>query len=59
MAIPVFEDFFYPFLKFIGQKDMTSKEMKQAIISYFHLTEQDSGLLTRGGKTTQLDDRPN
>lgn len=59
MPVPIFEDFFYPFLKFIGQKDMSSGEMKQAIIAHFRLTEEDCGLRTRSGRTTQLDDRLN
>ena len=57
MAIPIFEEFLFPFLKFVGQKDMTTKEMRQAMINHFHLTEEDCDLKTRGGSTTQLSDR--
>ena len=32
MAIPIFEEFLFPFLKYVGQKDMTTKEMRQALI---------------------------
>ena len=57
MAIPIFEDFLYPFLKFVGQKDMSTKEMRQAMISHFHLTDEDCDQLTRSGGTNQLGDR--
>lgn len=57
MAIPIFEDFLFPFLFFLGQKDMTKQEMKTAIINHFHLSEADCSLSTRGGTTSQLNDR--
>lgn len=57
MAIPIFEDFLYPFLFFLGQKDMTKQEMKTAVINHFHLSEDDCALPTRGGTTSQLNDR--
>ncbi len=57
MAIPIFEDFLYPFLYYLGQKDMTKKEMKMAIINHFHLSEDDCTLSTRGGTTSQINDR--
>lgn len=59
MAIPIFEDFLFPFLQFVGQKDMTTKEMRQAIIEHFHLTDEDCEARTRSGNTTQLGDRLN
>lgn len=59
MAIPIFEDFLFPFLQFIGQKDMTTKEMRQAMIDHFHLSEEDCEARTRSGNTTQLGDRLN
>lgn len=59
MAVPIFEDFLYPFLSFVGQRDMTTKEIKRALIEHFHLTEQDCALPTRSGTTTQLNDRIN
>ena len=31
MAIPIFEDFLYPFLYYLGQKDMTKKERSARI----------------------------
>lgn len=59
MAIPIFEDFLYPFLSFVGEKDMTTKEIRQAIIERFNLTEEDCALKTRNGTSTQLNDRIN
>ncbi len=59
MSVPIFEDFLYPFLKIIAQKDMSTKEMRKAIIDYFSLTEDDCNLRTRSGNTTQLSDRLN
>lgn len=59
MAIPIFEDFLYPFLYQIKDRDLSSKEMKQAIIEHFDLSEEDCAILTKGGKKTQLDDRLN
>lgn len=57
MAIPIFEEFLYPFLSFVGQKDMSTREMRQAIVDYFHLSEEDCDQMTRGGSTDQLSDR--
>ena len=59
MAIPIFEDFLYPFLAFVGEKDMTTKEIRQAIIEKFNLTEEDCAQKTRNGTSTQLNDRIN
>lgn len=59
MAIPIFEDFLYPFISFLGKKDMTTKEMKAAIIQHFNLTEEDCALRTKNGTSTQLSDRLN
>lgn len=59
MAIPIFEDFLYPFLAFVGEKDMTTREIRQAIIEKFDLTEEDCAQKTRNGTSTQLNDRIN
>lgn len=59
MAIPIFEDFLYPFISFLGKKDMSTKEMKAAIIQHFNLTEEDCALRTKNGTSTQLNDRLN
>ena len=59
MAIPIFEDFLYPFLLATNSKDMTVSEMKEYIIDYFHLTEEDCSIRTKSGNTTQIADRLN
>ncbi len=59
MAIPIFEDFLYPFLSFVGEKDMTTGEMRQAIIEHFNLTDEDCAQKTKNGSLTQLNDRIN
>lgn len=59
MALPVFEDFLYPFLLATNGKDMTISEMRQYIIDYFHLTDEDCNLRTKSGNTTQVVDRLN
>ena len=59
MAIPIFEDFLYPFLLATNSKDMTVSEMKEYIIAYFHLTEEDCIIRTKSGNTTQIADRLN
>jgi restriction system protein len=57
MAIPKFERFLYPFLLQLKDKDVSTKEMKSALISHFNLTEEDCLLKTRSGSTLQLNDR--
>ena len=59
MAIPIFEDFLYPFLLATNSKDMTVAEMKQYIVDYFHLTDEDCSLRTKSGNSTQVADRLN
>ena len=59
MSVPIFEDFLFPFLSFVNQKDMTTQEMRQAMINHFNLSEDDCDLRTRSGNITQLNDRIN
>lgn len=59
MAVPKFEEFLYPFLTLIKNRDMTSKEMKDALVDYFKLTAEDCSLKTKGGTSTQVNDRIN
>lgn len=59
MAIPVFEDFLYPFLLATKSKDMTVSEMREYIVDYFHLTDEDCSIRTKNGNTTQVADRLN
>ena len=57
MALPIFEEFLYPFLLATSKKDMTISEMREYIVDYFHLTEEDCSLRTKSGNTTQVADR--
>lgn len=59
MAVPIFEDFLYPFLEQIKDKDVTTKEMKQLLIAHFKLTDEDCALMTKSGSSTQVNDRIN
>lgn len=57
MAIPKFQDFLFPFLLKLKDKDASFREMREHLISHFELTDEDCQLKTRGGSTNQLDDR--
>lgn len=57
MAIPKFEDFLYPFLIQLQDKDVSTKEMKDALVKHFNLTEEDCSLKTKSGSAFQLNDR--
>ena len=57
MAIPKFEDFLYPFLVQLKDKDVSTKEMKDALVKHFGLTEEDGSLKTKSGSAFQLNDR--
>ena len=57
MAIPKFEDFLYPFLAQLKDKGVSTKEMKDAMVKHFNLTEEDCSLKTKSGSAFQLNDR--
>ena len=57
MAIPKFQDFLYPFLLQLKNTDMSSKDIKDNLISHFNLTEEDKQMKTKGGSAYQIDDR--
>lgn len=57
MAIPIFEQFLYPFLFHLKNKNLSKNEITQCLIEYFHLTKEDCESLTKGKTKTQLDDR--
>ena len=59
MAVPIFEDFLYPFLLQIRDKDVNTKEMKHALIDHFNLSEEDCALMTKSGSSSQVSDRIN
>lgn len=55
MAIPKFEQFLYPFLFHLKDKDVSMREMKNALIALFALKEEDCLQKTRGGSTYVID----
>ena len=57
MAVPKFQDFLYPFLHLLKDRDMTKADITSALISHFSLTEEDCAIRTRSGSLTQLSDR--
>ena len=57
MAIPKFEEFLYPFLYQLKNKDVSTKEMKNVLVRYFNLTDEDCSLKTKKGSDFQLNDR--
>jgi len=57
MAVPKFEDFLYPFLIRLKDNELTKKNMTESLIAQFNLTEEDCSLLTKSGKSYQIDDR--
>lgn len=57
MAIPKFEDFLYPFLQQLKDRDVSTREMKEALIKHFNLTDEDCSLKTKSGSAFQLNDR--
>lgn len=59
MSVPKFEEFLYPFLVQIKDRDLSSKEMRDALIDHFSLTEADCALKTKSGTNTQVNDRIN
>ena len=59
MPVPKFEDFLYPFLNLIKDRDLSSKEMRDALIAHFGLTDEDCALRTKNGTSTQVNDRIN
>ena len=57
MAIPKFQDFLYPFLLQLKDKDISYKEIKEKLIIHFSLTDEDRQMKTKGGSAYQIDDR--
>ena len=57
MAIPKFQDFLYPFLYQLKDKDMSLREMKEALVKHFNLTEEDCMIKTQAGSAYMIDDR--
>ena len=59
MAVPTFEKFLYPFLYCLKDGDVTLKEMREKLTTYFGLTPADLQLRTKSGNSTQVNDRIN
>ena len=59
MSVPKFEEFLYPFLVQSKDRDLSSKEMRDALIAHFGLTDADCALKTKSGTNTQVNDRIN
>lgn len=57
MAVPKFEEFLYPFLCQLKDKDVSLKDMKEALAKHFSLSKEDCALTTSKGNKTQLNDR--
>ena len=55
--IPTFEEFLYPFLLILKDGEISNKDMKEKLVTHFHLTEDDLAQTTQGGNTTQVADR--
>ena len=55
--IPKFENFLYPFLLELKDKDVSTKEMKNAMVKYFSLSAEDCAQKTKGGTAFKLNDR--
>ena len=57
MAIPKFQDFLFPFLYQLKDKDMTTREMKDALVQHFNLSDEDCAIKTQAGSAFMIDDR--
>ncbi|MBR4315248.1 MAG: restriction endonuclease [Lachnospiraceae bacterium] len=58
MAVPTFQKFLYPFLLATNSKDVvTREEVRQFIVDYFQLTEDDCNIRTKSGNATQVTDK--
>lgn len=57
MAVPRFEDFLYPFLYQLRDREVSMTEMKDALMKHFDLTKEDCALRTKSGSVFQFNDR--
>ena len=57
MAVPIFENFLYPFLYNLKDGELTLKELREKLISHFDLSTEDIQVKTKSGNTTQFNDR--
>lgn len=54
--VPTFEKFLYPFLLFLKEGELTIQEMREKLIKYFNLSEEDLQIRTKSGRLTQFND---
>ena len=57
MAIPKFEDFLYPFMQHLMEKDSNKADMIKSLSAHFNLSDEDMQLKTKGGSAYQVSDR--
>lgn len=57
MAIPKFEDFLYPFMQHLMEKDSNKADMIIALSDHFNISDEDRQLKTKGGSAYQVSDR--
>lgn len=57
MAVPKFEDFLYPFMKHLMEKDSNKADMVKFLANHFNLSKEDLELKTKGGYNKQMYDR--
>ena len=55
--VPTFEQFLYPFLLSLKDGELTIQEMREKLIKYFNLSEEDLQIRTKSGRLTQFNDR--
>ena len=55
--VPAFEKFLYPFLLFLKDGEISVKDLRIKLSEYFNLSDEDLQLRTKGGNTTQFNDR--
>ena len=57
MAIPKIEDFLYPFMKHLMEKDSNKADMITALSNHFNISDEDRQLKTKGASSYQVSDR--
>lgn len=55
--VPKFEAFLYPFLLMLKEGPLSNNDMKEKLVKYFGLTQEDLLERTRGGEKTKFLDR--
>lgn len=59
MAVPVFEEFYYPIMIFASKGAVSRKGLEGQLKDYFHLSDDDCQVRTKSGNETKLRDRIN